>query len=468
MDIDRDRLIKASKGYSYSAGGLNKADIYTYFSNINLSVPQMSRTKLNTFLSDYLAENTSDGAGDRDEDEDEDEDEVEVGAGVKDAVAGAGAGAGESGSESGEEVEFSLVNEATYRILFDDRLINRSSSSKTKRTFAIFDLDDTLTNRNESNFKSKSVSDKLIELAETHIIAIVSNQYKTTLKQWEAREEKLINEFLKIDVPVVISVAFDKDRYRKPNIQLLKEIEKELGYRIDKETSFFCGDAAGRKKRSDGKKDFSISDRFLAHNFGIKFYTDTEYFNRGNRSESYIDPYKSGITLVEPYTPAEALAKLESEIDLDRVDVIIMVGPQASGKTTLAKELAGSLGFTHLEKDKFKSRFEKKVNSELSSGNKVVVDFTGATENQRNKVLDVIPNEGIIYVYFNLPKKLIFHMDFLRSSGLGRRQLPNVAIHTYFSRLDFNPDRESNVVVFDRPVIAESYIESYFNFKYPI
>lgn len=52
---------------------------------------------------------------------------------------------------------------------------------------------------------------------------------------------------------------------------------------IDKSTSFFCGDAAGRPARVDKngqkiKKDHSCCDRLFAMNIGLKFYTPEEYF----------------------------------------------------------------------------------------------------------------------------------------------------------------------------------------------
>jgi len=48
--------------------------------------------------------------------------------------------------------------------------------------------------------------------------------------------------------------------------------------KIDKENSFYCGDAAGRDKTATRKKDFSNTDKLFAVAVGIKFMTPEEYF----------------------------------------------------------------------------------------------------------------------------------------------------------------------------------------------
>ena len=57
-------------------------------------------------------------------------------------------------------------------------------------------------------------------------------------------------------------------------------MQKNDSISIDKDSSFYVGDAAGRPKNwSPGrKKDHSSVDRLLALNLGLKFYTPEEYF----------------------------------------------------------------------------------------------------------------------------------------------------------------------------------------------
>ena len=82
-------------------------------------------------------------------------------------------------------------------------------------------------------------------------------------------------------VPMIFMAStYEHLEYRKPDTGLwqllLKEILEIEGCKIDKESSFYCGDAAGRKQKPFN--DHSNDDHFFSVNLQVKFYTPEMYF----------------------------------------------------------------------------------------------------------------------------------------------------------------------------------------------
>lgn len=69
-------------------------------------------------------------------------------------------------------------------------------------------------------------------------------------------------------------MATAKDAYRKPNTEMWELFSQSFNgdVKVDRDKSFFVGDAAGRKK------DHGSSDKEFAENCGLKFYTEDEFF----------------------------------------------------------------------------------------------------------------------------------------------------------------------------------------------
>jgi len=68
--------------------------------------------------------------------------------------------------------------------------------------------------------------------------------------------------------------ATHSDQYRKPATSTWEYFLKKFTKtgKIDVKKSFYCGDAAGRPKEGDKKKDFSDTDRKFAINIGLPFF----------------------------------------------------------------------------------------------------------------------------------------------------------------------------------------------------
>ena len=88
-------------------------------------------------------------------------------------------------------------------------------------------------------------------------------------------------------IDVLISVG--SNYYRKPFTGMWDFLMEHYGNKINMKKSFYCGDAAGRKKdwMKGKKKDFSSSDLFFAHNIGIPFKIPETVFSDINHQNLY-------------------------------------------------------------------------------------------------------------------------------------------------------------------------------------
>ena len=153
-----------------------------------------------------------------------------------------------------------------------------------KLGFACFDLDWTLIRPNKGKFAT-DINDMVImsnrinvlkNLNETgYNIVIFTNQKLTVRESIEFKLNRM-NNFISIlrdnNIDVMLFIATNEDEYRKPNTAMWEHLNNIFGGEINKEYSFYCGDAAGRVQ------DFSDSDINFSKNIGIQFYYPEDLF----------------------------------------------------------------------------------------------------------------------------------------------------------------------------------------------
>lgn len=267
---------------------------------------------------------------------------------------------------------------------------DKESPSK-RRKIAAFDLDSTLittssgkkhaSNAADWKWWDNTVPDRLRELYEKdYHVVILSNQAGLTLhfdanyKGPKANAQKRVAEFKQkcsavltsLDLPMTVYAATAKDIYRKPRRGMWKEVCEDLEISEDEvnlKDSFFVGDAGGRVaglgKGANGAavavaKDFSCSDRNLAHNIGIDYLTPEEFFrgdkprdfNREFDLKSYIFPAEDGIA-----DTAENVYERKND-----QDVVLFCGPPGAGKSTFYFKVLKSLEYERVNQDTLKSR----------------------------------------------------------------------------------------------------------------
>ncbi|KXN90445.1 Bifunctional polynucleotide phosphatase/kinase [Leucoagaricus sp. SymC.cos] len=300
-------------------------------------------------------------------------------------------------------------------------LHGKNSEPKCYPKVAAFDLDGTIikskgrsssTGSNDWEWWHSTVPVKLQEVAQQgYTIAIISNQAikPAALKQWKekvvsmaSRVQLTINilNFAKLnpyqlkDVPFWIFAATAKDQYRKPMLGMWWELEKifeKRNVKIDLQSSFFVGDAAGRQYKNQ-KSDFSSTDRKLALNIGISFMTPEEYFLKLPVHSNYVLPgfhvsmlqdcrsvnlYFSrtfSYHLVPAVTPTSSPI-----IPCSRnQEIILFCGYPALGKTRFYTQHFGPANYTHINQDTLKTRDKciKSAREALLRGESCVIDNT--------------------------------------------------------------------------------------------
>ena len=150
---------------------------------------------------------------------------------------------------------------------------------------------------------------------------------------------------------MLFMAATKDDEYRKPSIQSWSHFlsAHNKGKDVDKEKSFYCGDAAGRPAEGKRKKDFSDTDLKYALNLGLPFKLPEELF-LDEKGIKIPDVKKSGIEKFfakgkneetkEIPKSKSSTAKSTTELastktyKSDKQELIIFCGAPGSGKST--------------------------------------------------------------------------------------------------------------------------------------
>ena len=247
-------------------------------------------------------------------------------------------------------------------------LVLNINNAELRPKMASFDYDWTLVNPKEGKTFPVSIDDwvwlypnvptKLIEYYENgYMIVIFTNQSK----KWKYEQ---IQQVLKqLEIPLFIIIATDKSDY-KPNPILFNILD----CKIDKNESFFVGDALGRKS------DYADSDKVFAENINIKWFSPEDIF---------LDKSQ---TFELPVIPLST-----------NPEIIIMVGYPGSGKTTIADNICKNDNYIHISGDIYKttSKMKKAALEYILQKKSIIFD---ATHSSIKKRLEFI-NFGNKYKY---------------------------------------------------------------------
>ncbi|KAI0562234.1 Polynucleotide kinase 3 phosphatase [Gracilaria domingensis] len=348
---------------------------------------------------------------------------------------------------------------------------------------AAFDLDSTIiTTKSRAKFP-KSPNDWRLLNAQVQpmISALADDDYLLVIftNQAGVSNGRIGESFVKsrvdgimaaLRVDVGVFVATSKDNYRKPATGMWEEFVQLIGSvnRIDAPSSFYVGDAAGRKARPGHNADFSDSDLRFSINIGLSFRTPEEYF-MGKAAEAVsaaslqgFDPRKTledagqvfidegadiDVLLRNMVTPATVVDDINvgssQAAEVPPVQtMILMHGFPASGKTTFVKRYLCPRGYAWINQDTLHTfaRCIRATRNELAAGNSVVIDNTNPDRNARRKYIEVAKahdaNVKVVALQMESDRALSEHLNIVRERETKGEcaHVPKVAYHAFQKR----------------------------------
>lgn len=273
--------------------------------------------------------------------------------------------------------------------LNDEYIIMSTNLFEFQNKLACFDLDDTLIitksgkrfpiNENDWKFKYNNVKEKLRRLSENYTVMIFTNQ--AGIENGTITETSFTNKvtyiFKKLNIQIKLFCSKGHNIYRKPYPTFFQKfIPKDIQYECVSNGSFYCGDACGRIH------DFSDTDYKFAINCLLDFKTPEEIFlNEKSEIPKIIYPNIS----------------LPTEINLDFVpkkpEILLMVGYQGSGKSTIAKYISNNFDYKILSNDLLKNK--KKLINLINSTDSVIIDNTNPDLITRKLFIDIAKKNNI-------------------------------------------------------------------------
>ena len=210
---------------------------------------------------------------------------------------------------------------------------------------------------------------------------------------------------------------------------------------------YFCGDAAGRKG------DFSISDLYFANNCKIQFKTPEEVFHGkpidvATKSLKSLCLYDDDVWTEGKQTNVRDLSNVSApdlELDIKGKIIIVMVGPQSSGKSTMAKYLSDKykMDVINNDTDRYQRNSKKKFNEYLKSDtNGIIIDNTNPQSAKRNEWFQKVPDDWRkLVIWIDIPKPVSIHMMKNRMQ-YGGSKMSLIPIHCYYKRFESPTDVE--------------------------
>ncbi|KAK7114137.1 hypothetical protein V1264_000250 [Littorina saxatilis] len=299
--------------------------------------------------------------------------------------------------------------EAIWKYSEEEKLcIFTSKGVIASEKIAGFDIDGTIITTQSGRVFPKDMTDWKILTPEIfgklkHLLAagfkivFFTNQLgvgrgKIKLDDLKGKFEKVVS---KLQIPVQIFISTSGGSFRKPALGMWQVLKKHWndGIPVSVGDSFYVGDAAGREANWEPKKkkDFSCSDRLFAINAGLKFHTPEEFF-LGRKPAPFKLP-EFDPRAISTDTP---LLQGGESVPSATQEVAVLVGYQASGKSTFAKTHLVPKGYAYINQDTLKTaqKCVSECHKALAAGQSVVIDNTNVDPESRARYIECAKKAG--------------------------------------------------------------------------
>jgi len=325
-----------------------------------------------------------------------------------------------------------IIRGSTKIAAFDlDHTIIKTTDPKGKQIFA--------KNRHDWVFWDTTVDPKLKDLYnDGYKIVIFTNQDGIDKKKVPKSDitGKILDIIKELEIPFQVFVSGSKGIYHKPNSTMWDIMVRDFNNSIkpDMKVSFYCGDAAGRilNWKKGARKDFSCSDRKFAANIGLPFYTPEELFLEENIEATFEWGSVNPLVVCQDPQPLETPQYHSAELEM-----IIMIGLPASGKSTFTQKYLVPNGYTRVNRDTLGTAAKciKVAQEALSEGVSVVIDNTNGIPEKRAEFISLAKKMRVPVrcFYFTTSRELAAHLNYVRVRETGGKikRIPEVAYNNY-------------------------------------
>jgi len=220
-----------------------------------------------------------------------------------------------------------------------------------------------------------------------------------------------------LGIQVQAFVATELDHYSKPATGLWDLMKDQFNSNvlISLSESFYVGDEAGRIAGMAHRKDYSCMDRKFAHNLGIKFYTESEFFlEKVSQPWTWMDDEELDQFLRSPDSDYTLLNDSRKNVTAEQQEMIILCGPPTSGKSTFANRYLIPAGYIGITKSFPACHLD--LTRALGNGSSVVIDNTNSDKKSRRIFIDEA-KEYLVPVrcfLFKTPLSVAKHLNLFR------------------------------------------------------